>query len=82
MEDKLVELDHLRTLNIEVERERGVTQSVQSDVEMLRNQLARANASNEKLTKVREEQADHISALEKVRADQSDHITKLEQVRN
>ena len=55
MEEKLVELDHLRTLNIEVDRERGVTQSVQSDVEMLRNQLARANGSIEKLTKVREE---------------------------
>ena len=37
LEEKLVELDHLRTLNIECDRERGVTQSVQSDVEMLRN---------------------------------------------
>ena len=78
LEEQLVELDHLRTLNIEVDRERGVTQSVQGDVEMLRGQLARANGSIEKLTKVREEQADHISALEKVRGDQSDHIAKLE----
>ena len=73
-----MELDHLRTLNIEVDRERGVTQSVQSDNEMLRKQLARANESIDKLTQVREEQADHISALEKVRGDQSDHISKLE----
>ena len=36
LEEQLVELDHLRTLNIEVDRERGVTQKVQSDVEMLR----------------------------------------------
>ena len=45
---------------------------------MLRGQLARANGSIEKLTQVREEQAEHISVLEKVRGDQSDHITKLE----
>ena len=37
VEERLVELEHLRTLNIEVGRERGVTQRVQSDVEMLRN---------------------------------------------
>ena len=36
VEEKLVELDHLRTLNIEVDRERGVTQKVQADVELLR----------------------------------------------
>ena len=41
LEEQLVELDHLRTLNIEVDRERGVTQKVQGDVEMLRKQLAR-----------------------------------------
>ena len=46
MEEKLVELDHLRTLNIEVDRERGVTQKVQSDVELLRKQLARADQHN------------------------------------
>ena len=46
MEEKLVELDHLRTLNIEVDRERSVTQKVQSDVELLRKQLARADQQN------------------------------------
>ena len=46
MEEKLVELDHLRTLNIEVDRERSVTQKVQSDVELLRKQLARADQHN------------------------------------
>ena len=45
LEEKLVELDHLRTLNIEVNRERAVTQDVQRDNEMLRKQLARANDS-------------------------------------
>ena len=40
-----MELDHLRTLNIEVDRERAVTQDVQRDNEMLRKQLARANDS-------------------------------------
>ena len=40
-----MELDHLRTLNIEVNRERAVTQDVQRDNEMLRKQLARANDS-------------------------------------
>ena len=35
----------MRTLNIEVNRERAVTQDVQSDNEMLRKQLARANDS-------------------------------------
>ena len=46
VEERLVELEHLRTLSIEVERERGVTQRVQSDVEMLRKQLARADEHN------------------------------------
>ena len=35
----------MRTLNIEVDRERAVTQDVQRDNEMLRKQLARANDS-------------------------------------
>lgn len=54
-------------MNIEVNRERGVTQSVQSDVKMLRDQLQRAN--------------DRISRLEKVRTDQATNITELEKVR-
>ena len=78
----MVELDHLRTLNIEVDRERGVTQKVQGDVEMLRKQLARADEHNKSQERVRAEQAETIARLEKVRAEQSDHITKLEQVRD
>ena len=70
MEEKLVELDHLRTLNIEVDRERGVTQKVQSDVEMLRKQLARADQHNKSNEKVRLEQAETIARLEKVSARQ------------
>ena len=53
IEEQLVELDHLRTLNIEVDRERGVTLKVQSDVEMLRKQLARADEHNKSQEKVR-----------------------------
>ena len=49
----LVELEHLRTLNIEVTRERGVTSSVQDDVSMLRGQLGRANERIAGLEKVR-----------------------------
>ena len=45
LEEQLVELEHLRTLNIEVNRERAVTEDVQRDNEMLRKQLARANES-------------------------------------
>ena len=65
MDEKLVELDHLRTLNIEVDRERGVTKNVQSDVEMLRKQLARADQHNKSQEKVRIEQAATIARLEK-----------------
>ena len=78
MEEKLIELDHLRTLNIEVERERGVTQKVQSDVQMLRKQLARADESNRGNEKVRMQQADTIKSLEKTRDDQAKHIAQLE----
>ena len=81
LEEQLVELDHLRTLNIEVNRERAVTKDVQADVEMLRNQLGRANESIDMLTKVRGEQAEHISSLEKVRGEQTVHISQLEKVR-
>ena len=58
LEEQLVELDHLRTLNIEVDRERSVTQKVQGDVEMLRKQLARADQHNKSQEKVRAEQAE------------------------
>ena len=67
----MVELDHLRTLNIEVERERGVTQNVQSDVEMLRKQLARADEQNKGNEQVRKQQAETIAMLEKTREEQT-----------
>ena len=51
--DQLVSLDHLKTVETEVVRERGVTESCQSYNAMLREQLARAN--------------ERISGLEKVR---------------
>jgi len=41
--EQLVSLDHLKTVETEVKRERGVTESCQSDNAMLREQLARAN---------------------------------------
>ena len=37
IQDQLIELERLRTLNIECLRERGVTQSVQADVSMVRD---------------------------------------------
>ena len=71
LEEKLVELDHLRTLNIEMDRERSVTQKVQSDVDMLRKQLARADEQNKGNEKVRKEQAETIAMLETKREDQA-----------
>ena len=53
MQDQLIELERLRTLNIEVMRERGVTKSVQSDNNMMREQLDRANERIKGLEKVR-----------------------------
>ena len=78
LEEQLVELDHLRSLNLEVNRERAVTQDVQGDVEMLRKQLGRANDTIQQLTQVRESQAEQISGLEKVRGEQSVALTQLE----
>ena len=43
VQDQLIELERLRALNLECMRERGVTQSVQADVVMVREQLSRAN---------------------------------------
>ena len=77
-----VELDHLRTVEVEVKRERGVTMSVQADNATLREQLARANERINGLEQVRQTQANDISQLEKVRDTQATHITQLEQVRN
>lgn len=76
-----VNLDHLHTMEMELKRERGVTESVQADVTMLREQLLRANERISGLEKVREQQAGQISQLEKVRTEQASHITKLEEVR-
>ena len=62
-------------------RERGVTQSCQGDVKMLREQLERANDRIVNLEKVRKEQATNLVTLEKVRSEQQTHIKKLEEVR-
>ena len=80
--DPLVELDHLKTIEVEVKRERGVTESCQADNAMLREQLARANERIGGLEEVRKTQANDISQLEKVRVTQATHITQLEQVRD
>ena len=77
----LVELEHLRTVETEVKREREVNQSLQADVAMLSAQLARAEEANRGLEKVRLEQAQNISMLERVRGEQALHISKLEEVR-
>ena len=62
-----VNTDHLNAMQTELTRERSVTESCQSDVAMLKEQLARANDRIVGLEKVREEQAANISQLEKVR---------------
>ena len=77
-----VELEHLRTVEVEVKRERGVTMSVQADNATLREQLARANERINGLEQVRQTQANDIAQLEKVRDVQATHITQLEQVRD
>ena len=55
VEEKLVELDHLRTLNIEVEKERKMMTEMQSDFAMLRKQLARSDEKYTDQEKVRNE---------------------------
>ena len=77
-----MENEHLRTVDVEVKRERTVTQSVQEDNAMLRQQLGTANERILGLEKVRKEQAENITQLEKVRDEQATHITQLEQVRD
>ena len=67
MQQNLVELDHLKTIEVEVKRERGVTESVQEDNGMLREQLERANDRIRELEKVRIVQAENITTLESVR---------------
>ena len=59
--ERVVTLEHVSTVETEVKRERTVTESVQSDNAMLREQLARAN--------------DRIQGLEKVRIEQASDIT-------
>ena len=81
LQTHLVELQHLRTLNIEMTRERGVCCDVQKDVLMLRGQLGRANDRITSLEKVRMEQDADITQLEKVRDEHVCHITWLEKVR-
>ena len=65
----LVELEHLRTVETEVKREREVNQSLQADVAMLQAQVKRSDEHIKGLEKVRSEQADNISMLERVRGD-------------
>ena len=65
----LVELEHLRTVETEVKREREVNQSLQQDIAMLQDQARRADQHIQGLEQVRQEQADNILMLEKVRSD-------------
>ena len=43
-----IELDHLQTIVTEIKRERNVTESLQKDNAMLRDQLARAEDVRER----------------------------------
>ena len=65
-----VELEHLRTTVQEIKRERAVTESLQKDNAMLREQLRRSE-------EVREKQQEHIDSLDKVRIEQQSHIHVL-----
>ena len=65
----LVELEHLRTVETEVKREREVNQSLQRNVAMLQEQVKRADQHIRGLEEVRSQQADTIAMLEKVRGD-------------
>ena len=69
MKPELVELEHLRTVETEVKREREVNQSLQQDIAMLQDQVRRADEHIKGLENVRQEQADTILMLEKVRGD-------------
>ena len=77
-----MELEHYRALNLECTRERCVSQSVQADVKILRDQLERANERISNLEQVRKELSANLVTLEKVRGEQQNHIKKLEEVRN
>ena len=68
--DANVELQHLRTIVQEMRRERDVTESIQKDNAMLREQLRRAE-------EVRVEQLEHINKLDQVRIEQQTHINVL-----
>ena len=59
--EEAVELEHLRTLVQEMQREREVTESLQRDNAMLREQLGRADERIDGLEKVRHEQSEQIS---------------------
>ena len=67
-----VELEHLRTIVQEIKRERAVTESLQRDNELLKENLRRSED-------VRTKQEGHIGALEKVRIEQDSHIAVLVQ---
>ena len=77
-----VNTSHLQAMQTELNRERGVTESCQDDVDMLKKQLGRADERIAGLEKVRAEQAQNLSELEKVRSEQATHIKSLEQVRD
>ena len=55
MTQQTVDLDHLRTVETEVKRERTVTQSLQKDNAMLREQIERLKERCQGLEKVRVE---------------------------
>lgn len=79
--ENAVDQEHMRVMELEVKRERGVNETLQSDIALLRNQLARADQRNLDNEKVRHEQANNILGLEKVRSELTVHVTTLEQVR-
>ena len=80
--DQGVNISHLQAMQTELNRERGVTESCQEDLDMLKKQLGRADERIVGLEKVRAEQAQNLSELEKVRAEQAQNLSDLEKVRS
>ena len=74
-------MEHLRTVETEVKREREVNKSLQADIEMLKDQVKRGDEQIVGLENLRQEQTENITKLERARGEQNVHIEKLEQMR-
>lgn len=72
LNNEKIELEHLRTIVTELRRDQKVVESVKSDNNLLRDQLARAAETNQTLDTLRGE-------LEKVREEQGNQLAEIRQ---